>query len=210
MSVGVAAVAYGNTYRAFLPRWARAITALETRPERVIVVTDDVPSCLEQLGDTHLHNITFLQARGMYTTHPQVLVNEGIERLDTEWICKMDIDDIIFPHAFNALPVDADVYMFGIQLNGQWLPARHATRNEIMRSDYNLVFSGSPFRKWIWERSPYRDMICEDWAFWLAAAKNGARFMASPNIDYEYVLHGDNISLRSDMATAENIVRGMR
>lgn len=210
MTIGVAAVAYGETYRAFLPRWARAITALERKPDKVIVVTDDVPSCLEQLGDSRLHNITFLQARGTYIHHPQVLVNEGIVRLDTDWVCKMDIDDIIFRHAFNDLPVDADVYMFGIQLNEKWLPARHVTRGDIMRSDYNLVFSGSPFRKWVWEKSPYKDMICEDWAFWLDAAKNAARFVASPNIDYEYVLHGDNITLRSDMATAENRVRGMR
>ena len=53
-------------------------------------------------------------------------------------------------------------------------------------------------------------MICEDWMFWIEAAKNGARFQASPSIDYEYVLHGDNITSRTDMSYWENKVRGMK
>lgn len=212
MSIGLVAVAYGAKYRAFLPRWLRAVTALETKPDRIMVVTDDVPSAIATLGDVYLSRTVFKQAAGTFEHHPQVLVNEAIASVDTEWVCKMDVDDIIFPHALNALDEspDCDVYMFGIQLSGKWLPARHATRADILKSPHNLVFSGSPFRRWVWERAPYRDMICEDWAFWIEAARNGARFQASPNIDYEYVIHGDNITLRSDMAAAEERVRGMR
>jgi len=211
VSIGVAAVAYGKTYRSFLPRWMRAMTALETKPDRIMVVTDDVPDCIERLGDVYLDSVIFKQAHGTFTRHPQYLVNEGIASLQTEWVCKMDIDDLIFPHAFNDLDrVDADVYMFGIQLMNKWMPAHHVTRADVLKSPHNLVFSGSPFRRWVWEKSPFRDMICEDWMFWIDAAKNGARFLASPNIDYEYVIHGDNITLHTDMAVAENNVRGMK
>lgn len=211
MSVAVVAVAYGDKYRAFIPRWARAVNSLERTPDRVLIVTDDVPSAMATLGQAELGRVTFLQARGTFNTHPQVLVNEAIASVNTEWVCKMDIDDLIFPHALNSLhDCLADVFMFGIQLSGQWLPARHATRADILKSPHNLVFSGSPFRRWVWERSPYRDMICEDWMFWIDAARNGARFHASPDIDYEYVIHGDNITLHTDMAAAERNVRGMR
>lgn len=211
MSIGIVAVAYGDKYRAFLPRWMRALTMLERQPDRVMIVTDDVPSAIAALGDVYLSSAVFKQAHGTFNVHPQVLVNEAIASVNTEWICKMDIDDVIFPHALNNLDrTDADVYMFGIQLSGQWLPARHATRADILKSPNNLVFSGSPFRRWVWERAPYRDMICEDWMFWIDAARNGARFHASPDIDYEYVIHGDNITLRTDMAAAERNVRGMR
>lgn len=211
MSVGLVAVAHGDKYRAFLPRWMRAVTMLERQPDRVMIVTDDVPSAIASLGDVYLSSVVFKQAHGTFATHPQVLVNEAIASVDTEWVCKMDIDDVIFPHALNNLDrTDADVYMFGIQLSGQWLPARHATRADILKSPHNLVFSGSPFRRWVWECAPYRDMVCEDWMFWIDAAKNGARFHASPDIDYEYVIHGDNITLRTDMQAAEQNVRGLR
>jgi len=211
VSVGLVAVAYGDKYRAFLPRWMRAVTMLERQPDRVMIVTDDVPSAISSLGDVYLSSAVFKQAHGTFVNHPQVLVNEAIASVNTEWVCKMDIDDVIFPHALNNLDrTDADVYMFGIQLSGQWLPARHATRADILKSPHNLVFSGSPFRRWVWEKAHYRDMVCEDWMFWIDAARNGARFQASPDIDYEYVIHGDNITLRTDMAAAERNVRGMR
>lgn len=211
MSIGLVAVAYGDKYRAFLPRWMRAVTMLERQPDRVMIVTDDVPSAIAALGDVYLSSAIFKQAHGTFVNHPQVLVNEAIASVNTEWICKMDIDDVIFPHAFNNLDrTDADVYMFGIQLSGQWLPARNVTRSDILKSPHNLVFSGSPFRRWVWEAAPYRDMICEDWMFWINAARNGARFQASPDIDYEYVIHGDNITLHTDMQAAERNVRGMR
>lgn len=211
MSIGVVAVAYGPTYRGFLPRWMRAMSALETVPQRILVVTDDVPDCVSRLGETTLPSVTFLQAHGTFERHPQYLVNEGIAVIGTDWVCKMDIDDVIFPHALNGLhDCLADVYMFGIQLHQTFLPAHHVTAKDVLRSEHNLIFSGSPFQRWVWEKSPYRDMICEDWMFWIDAAKNGARFQASPNIDYEYCLHGDNITLRTDMQIAENNVRGMR
>lgn len=211
MTVGVVAVAYGDTYRAFLPRWMRAMTMLEEKPEQIMVVTDDVPDCIARLGDVYLSSVIFKQAHGTFERHPQYLVNEGIASMQTEWVCKMDMDDIIFPHALNNLhDCLADVYMFGIQLNDKWLPAHHVTAKDVLRSNYNLIFSGSPFRRWVWEKQPFRDMICEDWMFWIDAAKNGARFQASPNIDYEYVIHGDNITLHTDMEVAENNVRGMK
>lgn len=211
MSVGVVAVAYGDTYRAFLPRWMRAMTMLEQKPQQIMVVTDDVPDCIARLGDVYLSSVIFKQAHGTFERHPQYLVNEGIASMNTDWICKMDMDDIIFPHAFNGLhDCLADVYMFGIQLDEKWLPAHHITAKDVLRSNHNLIFSGSPFKRWVWEKQGFRDMICEDWMFWIDAAKNGARFQASPNIDYEYVIHGDNITLHTDMEVAENNVRGMK
>ena len=211
MSIGVVAVAHGEKYRAFLPRWMRAMTMLERKPEQIMVVTDDVPDCIQRLGSANLSSVIFKQAHGTFRWHPQFLVNEGIEAMQTEWVCKMDVDDIIFPHAFNSLhDCLADVFMFGIQLGDHWMPAHHVTAADVLRSQHNLIFSGSPFKRSVWVKAPYRDMICEDWMFWIEAAKNGARFQASPSIDYEYVLHGDNITSRTDMSYWENKVRGMK
>ena len=210
MSVGVVAVAYGDTYRAFLPRWMRAMTMLEQKPEQIMVVTDDVPDCIERLGDVYLSSVIFKQAHGTFERHPQYLVNEGIASLQTDWVCKMDMDDIIFSHAFNGLhDCLADVYMFGIQLHDKWLPAHHVTAKDILRSQHNLIFSGSPFRRWVWEKQPFRDMICEDWMFWIDAAKHGARFTPSGTVDYEYRIHGSNVSLRCDASYWTSVVRAL-
>jgi hypothetical protein len=211
VTIGVVAVAYGEKYRGFIPRWMRAISALERQPDRVMIITDDAPLAIASLGSANLSSVAFKQAYSRFKHHPQVLVNEAIEAINTDWVCKMDIDDLIFPHALNNLDkTDADVYMFGIQLSRQQLLARHATSADILKSPHNLVFSGSPFRRWVWEQSPYRDMVCEDWMFWVDAARNGAKFVASPNIDYEYVIHGDNITLHVDQGYWEDVVRRTR
>ena len=208
MTIGLVTVAYGDKYRAFLPRWMRALTMLERQPDKVMIVTDDVPSAIASLGEIDLSRAIFKQAHGTFTVHPQVLVNEAIASTDTEWICKMDVDDLIYPHALNNLDTcAADVYMFGIMYENHWLPARPVSGKLILNSMHNLVFSCSPFKRWVWEAAPYRDILCEDWAFWIDAAKNGATFEASPTIDYEYVMHGDNISLRGDFPAYETMVR---
>jgi hypothetical protein len=208
MTIGVVSVAYGEKYRAFVPRWMRAITALETKPDKVLIITDDVRDCIDQLGDVHLDSVVFKQAHRTFTRHPQYLVNEAIQDVRTDWICKMDIDDLIYPHALNNLDrCDADVYMFGISYMGQWLPARPVNAYTILTTMHNLVFSCSPFRRWVWEKSPYKDILCEDWAFWVDAARNNAKFQPSSTIDYEYVQHGDNISLDADFVAYERLVR---
>ena len=206
MSVALVTVAYGERYRMFLPEWIAAVKQLRTRPDQIIIATDDVEEC-EALIDW-LPGTIIVETLTEPKNHPQVCVNDAIREVETEWVCKMDVDDLIYPHALDRLAdCDADVFMFGIRLGEMNLPAHHATRADILRTPHNLVFSGSPFRHWVWKRAPYEDMICEDWMFWVNAAYNGARFQASPGIDYQYMIHGNNISQRGDLAQWESIVR---
>lgn len=206
MSVALVTVAYGEKYRQFLPEWCEAVSRLNCKPAQIVIATDDVEEC-EVLVDW-LPGMAIIETSTEPKIHPQVCVNDAIRETSTEWVCKMDVDDLIYPHALdNLAECDADVYMFGIRLGVTNLPARHVTRGDVIRTPHNLVFSGSPFRRWVWEQSAYRDMICEDWRFWVDAARNGALFQASPAIDYEYVIHGDNISQRADIVAWEEDVR---
>ena len=206
MSIAVVTAAIGPTYHRFLDPWSQAIQRLDRTPDEIIIVTDDVEE-----AEMWVHwqpGLRLIEATTKYVNHPQVCVNDAIAATTTDWVCKMDVDDELYRHALDPLAeVDADVYMFGIRLNEVNLPARHVTRGEVLRTPHNLVFSGSPFRRWVWEHSPYQDMICEDWRFWVDAARNGARFLASPTIDYRYVIHGSNISLNTDQPRWENEVR---
>jgi glycosyltransferase involved in cell wall biosynthesis len=206
VSIAVVCVAIGEQYHRFLEPWSQAVQQLRTPPDEIIVVTDDVEEA--EMWVHWLPGMRLIQNTTQPQHHPQVAVNDAIALTTTEWVCKMDVDDVIYPHALDTVQdVDADVYMFGIRLNEVNLPARHVTRRDILKTPHNLVFSCSPFRRWVWQRAPYEDMICEDWRFWVDAARNGARFYTSPTIDYRYNIHGGNITLRSDQAYWEDQVR---
>lgn len=203
-------VAYGQTYRDFLPRWVEAINSLTTRPDTVTIVTDDMTDAAMQAADVR-SALTVVSAKGEHRHHPQVYANQGIEATETDWICKMDVDDLIYPHAFDTLATaECDVWMFGIRYRTQTMLALSVDSQTILESPHNLVFSGSPYRRWLTEKAHYRDMIYEDWMFWIDCAAQGARFQPSGTVDYEYVMHEDNISRRADDQYWQGVVRGLR
>ena len=195
MSIGVVTVAYGDRYLKFLPEWLSAVGDLKTKPDAVKIVTDNRAE-VQQFVNASTVAADVIYSDTVPANHPQVLVNEAIALCDTDWICKMDVDDLIYPHALDQVAnADCDVLMFGISLAAKAFFAQEISALDIRTQAENLVFSGSPFRRWVWERSQYQDMVYEDWAFWVNAAKNGARFLPSNSIDYEYRVHGNNISL---------------
>jgi hypothetical protein len=211
MSVGLVTVAYGTTYQRFLPDWANAVAALETRPDQITIVGDDIDFDILYAISTILGDFDYITSHTQPKNHPQILINEAIEATETDWICKMDVDDLIFPHALTGLNGrDCDVFMFGILVGQKSMFPSPVDAEAILNSPHNMVFSGSPYRRALWEANPYRDMIYEDWAFWIEAAKNGARFTPSGRIDYEYRLHEDNISEKCDKALWKGRVEELR
>lgn len=210
MSITLVTVAHGPQYRAFLPQWCAAANALQRQPDHIIIVTDDKPHTAAQTLELTTPN-TILLAKGRHDHHPQIYVNLAIEAAETDWICKMDVDDLIRPHALTPLDdTEADVWMFGIEYLRASLPAQNVNSVDILHSQENLVFSGSPFRRWLTDKAKFRDMIYEDWAFWIDCAKQDANFKPSPTIDYEYVMHGANISIGCDDAHWRDTVRSLR
>ena len=204
-------MAYGPTYRGFLTEWSKAVAGLNTQPDEIIIVTDDVK-------DAHAHLVDIparvLQVKGTHKYHPQVYVNEAIEATNTDWVCKMDVDDLILPHALDNLPDDGDVFMYGIVIQRdtgtQALLSPDCTWQQITMNPHNFIFSGSPFRKWLWLNNQFKDMMYEDWTFWLGCAKQQARFIASTQADYIYRLADHNISNTIDDAYWRAIVEGLR
>lgn len=206
-SIGIVAVAVGR-YSEYLPAWANAVAALQTPPTQITVVTDTSDTAV---ADEALPGIQWITPKGTWQHHPQVLVNEAIEETGTDWICKMDADDLIYPHSFDQLNGHpADVLCFGIQAGARNLYPNPVTAGLILATDHNLVFSGSPYRRWVWQRSRYRDMIYEDWAFWIDAAKNKAKFAPSGRIDYEYGIHPGQVSETADKEHWHLEVRKLR
>lgn len=215
MTIGVVTVAYGEPYQRFIPAWAQSVASLTVQPDHAVIICDSISAehldILERTLDSTRTTVMLTKTTPEY--HPQILVNEAIAALETDWVCKMDIDDRFLPHALDKVPdCTSDVLMFGIMLT-QWdsegnevnrrpvfmLP-QHVDAKQIAVSPHNLVFSGSPFRHHVWQAAPFRDMIYEDWAFWIEAAKNGFTFTQTGSIDYEYRVHGSNVSMLCDDA----------
>lgn len=210
MSVGVVTVAVGDEYQRRLPEWAEAVAALDRAPDQVTIAVDDISDELADDIANILPIAEIVESQRRWSHHPQVLVNDAIEHTGTDWICKMDADDVILPHALTPLDgLDADVLMFGIQIDEHGLLWGDVSRDEILKRRANLVFSGSPYRRHLWADNHYRDMIFEDWAFWIGCAEQGARFVASNTIDYVYTRHPSQISARADEHYWTSVVRSL-
>lgn len=195
MSVAVVTVAVGETYQRFLPEWATAVSQLHSQPDEVVIVGDRIPGKVREQIDQLLIDWTWIQGKRPWKHHPQVLANDAIRLTGSDWICKMDVDDVILPHALDPLDsLDCDVLMFGMSINAlKHFLVPPMTGKEILDSPVNRIFAGSPFRRWVWEASEgFQDMLYDDWRFWREAARNAARFAPSGTIDYVYRLADHN------------------
>lgn len=204
VTIGVVTVAHGEHYRAFLPAWAAAVSTVDRFPDAVTIVVDRL-DCehVSRAADVLGPEIVIVEIPRFEGRTPHVLANEAITFTPTDWICRLDVDDLLYPHAFTRLDDwPADVCAFGINMNGQHglIPPR-VTATDILASPHNLLFAGSPFRRSVWERTPgFRDIVYNDWGFWRDCARAGATFLPTDTIDYLYRLHGANTSSQIDHA----------
>lgn len=208
MSIGLVTVAYGRKYQKMLPVWAESVSMLNRRPDLVTIVGDELPDEIAAELDKLIH-YQFVQTTTKPETHAQVLLNEAIAHTPTDWIVKLDADDVIFPHALDELDgCKADVFMFGVRVNDQDVAAKDVTAIDILANGNNLIVPASPFRRWVWQRAPFRDMIFEDWAFWIEAAANGAKFYRAEGFHYLYNMQPTGAYQSNDWGKAElNILK---
>ena len=203
MSIGLVTVAYGRKYQDMLPDWAASVAALTRKPDVITIIGDKLPSEVAAQLDALL-DYQFVQTDTKPETHAQVLLNEAIAHTETDWIVKLDADDAIFAHALDELDeCDADIYMFGAKVNTQDVPAKDVTAIDILANGNNLLVPASPFRRWVWQAAPFRDMIFEDWAFWIEAAANGAKFYRADGVHYLYNMQPTGAYQSSDWGKAE-------
>lgn len=210
MTIGIVTVAVGESYQARLPEWSRAVAALNRAPDEICIVVDTIDTDRAREVLEILPNASIMISNRKWRYHPQILANDGIARTFTQWICKMDVDDLILPHALDTVGHSpCDVYCFGISYRGMDLYGQSPAPSQILIRQANLVFSGSPFRRVLWVKNEYRDMLFEDWAFWVGCARRGAIFQSSGSIDYVYAEHEEQISRGVNEAYWASVVRSL-
>lgn len=210
MTIGVCTVAYGYTYHEFLPEWSQAVAALETKPDVVTVVHDGVDQSTRDAVNNVLDVLWVEDHITRFEVHPQYLINTAISLTRADWIMKLDVDDLVLPHALNGVKnCQSDVLNLGYRVGSSDFVSQRVTTEQVLQRSGNLVSSCSPFRKWLWHRNPFRDMGFDDWGFWFEAAREGATFDATGTVDYIYRVHEHQITNRINQTQAADVVRAL-
>jgi hypothetical protein len=209
MTIGIVTSVYGDPYYGFLDRWSAAILELNTQPDWITIVHDGLPNDIQAKITKRLDPDWILEPRGA-VFHPQIHVNTAISVTFTDWILKVDVDDVLLPHALDGVKdFSSDVVNFGYRIGETDHPSRIVSAEEVLQKSSNSLGSCSPFRRWIWEANGFEDRLYDDWSFWIKAARSGAIFDATGRVDYLYSQHPDQMTQRHDNAQALQEIRSL-
>jgi hypothetical protein len=198
MSIGIVTSVYGEAYHDFLLPWSEAILDLNTDPDWITIAHDGVPENIRKKIDQRLDPI-WITDNTYVNLHPQVHVNAAIAVTFTDWIIKADVDDLLLPHALDGWQESsADVVNFGYRIGQNDHVSRKVPGEIIAQKLDNPIGSCSPFRRWVWEMNEFRDLLFDDWCFWIEAAREGAIFDATERVDYIYTVHPQQMTRRHD------------
>lgn len=204
-------------YQRFLPGWAASLAKLNRTPDSVtIALTDHGVESRDILGETFYElfpssgpiRMGVVWVRTEPPEHLPSLINRAIEAgvpgVD-DWVCKLDVDDRATPTWLDGLDdCDGDVLSVGLEWweNGarrHLMPPQPVTGAgviEAAKQMRNVVWSCSPYRRWIWDHHKVVNRPGEDWQQWIAAAQLGATFTTGPGW-YEYHTHGAQLRHQS-------------
>lgn len=215
--VHVMTSAHTLEYQRFLPEWLDSVLALNTTPDTITIgVTDyrlptlDILNELERRMESRR---TPLRVHWLHDVpeHLPACINQVIDGFaqlaPADWVAKLDADDRACTDWLDGIrETDADVWSVrmipvfeGRRLSrGSNALGEDACQHilDSARQGRNLVWSCSPFRRWLWDRNRFANRPGEDWQFWVDAAAAGARFGNAPGA-YEYHQHPGQLHRRT-------------
>jgi hypothetical protein len=197
-------------YNRFLAEWTEFVHKLNTTPREVIIGIDQIDIELKHFIEKKLPNVKWIYLRKNKSRHYSSYYNLLINEVKTNWVCKIDVDDVIFPNSYDKLhTIKEDVYAFGNQSSISKLkhiPPREIKAKDFLRSKANLISSLSPFRKVVWEKNRYKDFVFDDWIFWIDASIENFTFKSSNRINYIYREHFDQSTKKIDKFLETSLV----
>jgi hypothetical protein len=132
--------------------------------------------------------------------------NHAVAMAETDWVMHLDADDTLTPDALNEIRQimvsDADVIQAGYELSGTGFgigphrPRLYEGGDGVAVLDLASIASGcSPFRRSLWQQSPYRIDMHGAWdvALWIGFARLGARFRPTRRAVFQYRQHDDSL-----------------
>lgn len=221
MNIGIVTSFY-NGYGRYMWQWTKSVCALKRDPAQVTMVamgkghglTKDLQKrCEDLLKKRGLKYKIVETEKNLGMGHGR---NMAVKETPTEWICYLDADDTIMPRAINEWEKyenDADVIASGFRVIG-------AKRHRIVllpQSSAKFILAGgnganshSPYRRALWERSPYLEWTdLNEKALWIGFAHLDARFVPTkrPCTVYRSRKGGHNLSLTPERRAEARALR---
>jgi hypothetical protein len=205
----LAVVTSSSGYGRYFQEWARSIAAQGAPPGEVCIFTHGTPEDAAQAAAAE----RLLASAGIRVTRAHEAArldfgtarNRAVALSSSPWVMHLDVDDMLLPHALAdaaALAEGADVIAFGYERCGD-LAAGPSNRRRLYRDlqgpqvlAAQAPCSGvSPFRRALWERSPYRTDMLGAWdtALWIGFGHLGIRIRATTRPVFLYRQHADSI-----------------
>jgi len=198
-----------HNYGKYLQEWSTSIINSSVRPGAVRIFTHGNPSD-EILARNMVNHMKKLRIDAEHVHVREVLDfgvarNRAIAMAETGWVMHFDADDTLMAGGIEACmvaSVDADVVQAGYERTGGagLGPTRRARLYQgadgLAALDLPAICSGnSPFRKSLWEKSPYREDMMGAWdtALWIGFARIGARFRPAQKAVFYYRMHADSV-----------------
>lgn len=162
-----------------------------TIPERAQMLAE-VAECL----DAQTEQVEWLVAVDEQGDGPVPYLNDLVDKTDTEWVFRLDDDDLIDPNHFATLaPYLTDEYDIVYTwprvvppppppLDGGWLQMVFPLST---LEERNFIASAAAVRTSFWcQLGGVRDVTDEDWDLWLRAWRAGARWRCVPKVTWTY------------------------
>lgn len=185
MNIGLVTIAY-NGYGRFLPQWCKLIASMEKKPTKVTAVlglnhglSDTTEAACKKL----VPGIKIIHAEKAKCVMGN-LRNIAVKYTNTEWIQFLSVDDMILPHAiveYEKYAQDADYICIRWLTRGLGKPETlHISPLPVdmaKRHGKGFIVAHSPFKRWLWEKSPYEAHDYPNQPFVAHCVVNGARFV---------------------------------
>jgi hypothetical protein len=196
VSVAVVTCLYGEGYQRFVRPWLAAVRGLNTRPDEIIIATDR----------GYIIDGADITAARCTWAHPQAFhLQEAFETATSEWVWKLDLDDVALPDALDGLDeVSADVWQMGyLRTDGLRHIPPQLSATEFLLSTGNPFVSSSAVRRRAFQRcGGYPDIAFEDWGLWRRLALAGCTFESSGRPHFRYT-QGSYTRTAVELVTSE-------
>ena len=100
--------AYGNYWSKFGQRFLRTAKALNTKPDRLVIITD-------RPIDTPYENVVVDTSEFHIDYYQNHFRRKAYEICDCDWLVQVDLDDEMLPNYMDPFDVDCDWYIFGFE-----------------------------------------------------------------------------------------------
>lgn len=202
MDIGVCSIAYSQ-YGKYVEPFLKSCNQMNPKPKQVTIVLGKDHGCkdIEALR-LLFKNLVIVEDNGEPTMGR--LRNLSVKNTPNEWILYCSVDDLIEKSAIRTFKKfqEADYICAKwsrIGLDGKTTQHSSVTPYEAYKRikehhKGGFIVGHSPFKRWLWEKTPYEEHDYPNSPFVLGCVRNGAKFTKSDKPTTIYIKHADSHS----------------